>query len=34
MYSQATEAPVDEFPNVKAWFANITVLDAWKQTAG
>ena len=34
MYAQATEAPVDEFPNVKAWFANITALDGWKQTAG
>ncbi|HEX3594465.1 MAG TPA: glutathione S-transferase family protein [Polyangiaceae bacterium] len=32
MYSQAVEAPVDEFPNVKAWFAGISALDAWKQT--
>jgi hypothetical protein len=34
MYAHATEVPVDEFPNVKTWFANITALAGWKQTAG
>jgi glutathione S-transferase len=33
MYAQPLEIPLDEFPNVKNWFASITALDAWKQTS-
>jgi len=33
MYSAQTEVPLAEFPNIQAWFSQITALDGWKKTA-
>lgn len=33
MYATQAEIPVADYPNLAAWFARITQLDAWKQTA-
>jgi glutathione S-transferase len=33
MYAKQADVPVAEFPNVQAWFARITDLEAWKKTA-
>ena len=33
MYAQASQVPLAEFPNVQAWFARISELDAWKKTS-
>lgn len=30
MYAKRTDVPLGEFPNVQAWFARITAMDAWK----
>lgn len=32
MYAKQTDAPLGEFPNVKAWFSRISDTDAWKKT--
>lgn len=32
MYAKQADVPVAEFPNVQAWLARITELDAWKKT--
>jgi glutathione S-transferase len=32
MYAKQSDAPIDEFPNVRAWFARMTEMDAWKKT--
>ncbi|HYQ15384.1 MAG TPA: glutathione S-transferase family protein [Polyangiaceae bacterium] len=33
MYAKQSEVPIAEFPRVEAWFASVTSLDAWKDTA-
>jgi glutathione S-transferase len=33
MYATQLEIPLPEFPNVAAWYARITTLDAWKKTS-
>jgi glutathione S-transferase len=33
MYAQQTDVPLNEFPNLQAWFARITALEGWKKTA-
>jgi glutathione S-transferase len=33
MYAEQAGVPVAEFPNVEAWFARISSLEGWKQTA-
>jgi glutathione S-transferase len=33
MYAKQTEVPLDEFPNIKAWFSGISGMDAWKKTS-
>jgi glutathione S-transferase len=33
MYAKQVEAPLDDFPNIKAWFSRISALDGWKKTA-
>jgi glutathione S-transferase len=33
MYATQVEAPLADFPNIKAWFSRITSLDGWKKTA-
>lgn len=33
MYAQQVDVPLGEFPNVQAWFARMTALDAWKTVA-
>ncbi len=33
MYAKQTELPLADFPNVQAWLARITELEAWKKTA-
>ncbi len=32
MYAAQTEVPLAEFPNIQAWFSQITALDGWKKT--
>jgi glutathione S-transferase len=32
MYAQQTDAPLGEFPSLKAWFSRIAEMDAWKKT--
>jgi glutathione S-transferase len=32
MYATQLEIPLPEFPNIAAWYARITALDAWKKT--
>src|SRR5262249_25033050 len=32
MHAKQTDAPLDEFPNVRSWFARIGELNAWKDT--
>ena len=32
MYAKQTEVPLDEFPNVQAWFSRISGMDAWATT--
>jgi glutathione S-transferase len=32
MYAKQTDAPLGEFPNIQAWFARISDMDAWKKT--
>lgn len=34
MYAQQTEAPIDEFPHLRAWYSRLTELQAWKKTGG
>jgi len=31
-YAEATELPMDEFPNIQRWFASIEALPAWQAT--
>jgi glutathione S-transferase len=31
-YAEATQLPMDEFPNVQRWYASIEELDTWKAT--
>ena len=31
-YAEATELPMDEFPNIQRWFAAIEALPAWQST--
>jgi glutathione S-transferase len=33
MYAKQVDVPLAEFPNVQAWFARITELEAWKRTS-
>jgi glutathione S-transferase len=33
MYAKELDLPLLEFPNIAAWFARITELDAWNKTA-
>jgi glutathione S-transferase len=33
MYARQCDAPLDEFPNVQAWFGRITALEGWKKTS-
>jgi glutathione S-transferase len=33
MYAKQVDLSLAEYPNVQAWFARISELDAWKQTA-
>jgi glutathione S-transferase len=32
MYAKQSDAPIDEFPNLQAWFARMSEMDAWKKT--
>lgn len=32
MYAKQLDLPVSEFPNVEAWLAGVSALDAWKRT--
>jgi glutathione S-transferase len=32
MYAKQIDVPLDEFPQIAAWFSRITELEAWKQT--
>ncbi len=31
-YAEATELPMDEFPNIQRWYAAIEALSAWQAT--
>jgi glutathione S-transferase len=33
MYAAQTEAPIAEFPNLKAWHSRMTALDGWKKSS-
>ena len=32
MYAKQADVPVAEFPNIQAWFARMSEMDAWKKT--
>jgi glutathione S-transferase len=32
-YAAACNMPIDQYPNVKAWYGRIAALDAWKKSA-
>jgi glutathione S-transferase len=32
MYAKQTDAPLGDFPNIEAWFARISGMDAWQKT--
>jgi glutathione S-transferase len=33
MYTQQTDAPLGEFPNIQSWFSRVSELEAWKKTS-
>jgi len=33
MYAKESEVPLAEFPNIQAWFSQISDMDAWTQTS-